>query len=151
MRHRSQTSVLAILTAVACLSAGPGGANASEATAAKTTTQPGAKTSPSGDKSPLTAKQLEFAADEVIYDKDLNSVTAQGHVEIHRDNNTLKANTVTYNLTTGTVTANGNVTRHRQDGQHALRQCHGTRRRVTERLHPGRSHRLQRQFSRRGD
>jgi len=110
MRHRSQTSVLAILTAVACLSAGPGGANASEATAAKTTTQPGTKTSPSGDKSPLTAKQLQFAADEVIYDKDLNSVTAQGHVEIHRDNNTLKANTVTYNLSTGTVTATGDVT-----------------------------------------
>ena len=103
MRNCSQTSVLAILTALACLSAG------SSAVAADSTANMGAKPDPD-DKSILTAKQLEFAADEVVYDKDLNSVTAQGHVVVHRENNTLHADEVTYNLTTGTVTAKGNVT-----------------------------------------
>ncbi len=98
MRNRSQTSVLAILTALAWLSAGSGAVAADS------------KPKDASDGNILTSKQLEFVADEVIYDKDLNSVTAQGHVEIHRETNTLHADTVTYNLTTGTVTAKGNVT-----------------------------------------
>ena len=103
LRNRSQSSVVAILTALAWLTVAQG-AGAAEAEKASKSSE---KDATSDTK--LTSEPLKFEADEIIYDKDLNNVTATGHVVIHRDTNTLEADTVTYNLGTGSVTAQGDV------------------------------------------
>jgi LPS-assembly protein len=112
VRNRSQSSVVAILTALAWLST-TSNAGAAEAAKAPKSAEKGSDSTAS---SKLTATPLNFAADEVIYDKDLDSITASGHVVIHRDTNTLEGDTVTYNLSTGTVVAQGNVTITDKDG-----------------------------------
>ena len=114
MRNRPQASVLALLTALAWLAAGSNVHAASDifgnkpakdaAKAAKSAAKPAKKPE---EKAP--DKQVGFESDQVIYDNDLETVTAVGHVVLHRDDIALKADTVTYNLKTGTVTANGNI------------------------------------------
>ncbi len=48
-------------------------------------------------------------ADEVVYDQDLETVTATGNVEISSDGRVLKADTVSYSQRDGVVTASGNI------------------------------------------
>lgn len=52
---------------------------------------------------------IEFSADQLGYDEDMQLITATGNVLVRRDNQTLTADTVTYNRETGAVTASGNV------------------------------------------
>jgi LPS-assembly protein len=118
MRKLPLTSLLAVVTAFGWITAGPGARAASDlygnkpskeaAKAAKAADKAAKKPAKPAEKGP-SDQQIEFTADQVIYDKDLDSVTAQGHVVVHRDDNTVKADTVIYNLSTGSVTANGNV------------------------------------------
>jgi len=51
-----------------------------------------------------------LSADEVVYDKKLNMVIANGNVEISQDDRTVVADRITYNLDSGTVSASGDVT-----------------------------------------
>jgi LPS-assembly protein len=48
-------------------------------------------------------------ADEVTYDRELDIVTARGHVEFSQSDRVLLADSVSYNQKTGVVTASGNV------------------------------------------
>ncbi len=52
---------------------------------------------------------IEFAADRLTYDEDMQLVTASGNVLVRRDAARLTADTVTYNRETGMVTASGQV------------------------------------------
>lgn len=51
-----------------------------------------------------------ISADEVLYDKKLNMVVANGNVEISQGDRTVVADQITYNLDSETVFATGNVT-----------------------------------------
>lgn len=53
--------------------------------------------------------RMLLAADEVIYDRDNKTVTAQGHVQIGYDGHKLVAERVIYNQLTKRVVAHGNV------------------------------------------
>lgn len=50
-----------------------------------------------------------LSADEVIYDNELEIVTATGNVEISQNDRVLLADTINYNLRDGIVTASGNI------------------------------------------
>ncbi len=52
---------------------------------------------------------VRITADQVIYDRDLNTVTASGHVEIDQAGRVLLADTVSYNLKQDVIIAAGNV------------------------------------------
>lgn len=53
--------------------------------------------------------RMLLQADELVYDRDVNTVTAQGRVKIEYDGNRLVADKVTYNQQTRRMTATGNV------------------------------------------
>ena len=53
--------------------------------------------------------QVNFSADQVIYDSETDVVTALGRVRMDRDGNYLAADQVTWTRTTGEVRAEGNV------------------------------------------
>lgn len=53
--------------------------------------------------------RMLLQADELVYDRDVNTVTAQGKVRIEYDGNRLVADKVTYNQQTRRMTASGNV------------------------------------------
>src|SRR5207248_2956066 len=61
-----------------------------------------------GTPSP-TDQIVEFSADQVIYDSDVDVVTATGEVRMNREGNYLAADQVVWNRKTGQVTAQGNV------------------------------------------
>ncbi len=114
MRNRPQASVLALLTVLAWLAAGATAFAAGDIygnKSAKSTDKAANKAAKKSEKPEEKAsdKQVGFEADQVIYDNDLQTVTAKGHVVINRDDISLKADSATYNLKTGTVTANGNI------------------------------------------
>lgn len=48
-------------------------------------------------------------ADQIVHDRDFNTVTARGHVEIDHDGNILLADVISYNLKLDIITATGNV------------------------------------------
>ncbi|EYS90051.1 hypothetical protein H704_00465 [Bartonella bacilliformis Peru38] len=52
---------------------------------------------------------LLLSADELIYNHDINTVSAQGNVQIEYDGNKVTAQSVTYNQKTGRIIAQGNV------------------------------------------
>ena len=52
---------------------------------------------------------LLFQADELVEDRDLNLITARGHVEIAQGDRVVRADVVTYNRQTGVITSSGNV------------------------------------------
>lgn len=54
-------------------------------------------------------QQVRFAADQLIYDSDADVVTASGNVEMRREGDELRADSVSWNRRTGEVRANGNV------------------------------------------
>ncbi|WP_343314785.1 LPS-assembly protein LptD [Brucella sp. BE17] len=60
--------------------------------------------------------RMLLQADELVYDRDVNTVTAQGKVRIEYDGNRLVADTVTYNQQTRRMTASGNVEVVERDG-----------------------------------
>ncbi|MBA3668462.1 MAG: LPS-assembly protein LptD [Sphingomonas sp.] len=53
--------------------------------------------------------QIDFSADQVVYDSDAELVTATGAVRMARDGNFLAADEVSWNRVTGLVRASGNV------------------------------------------
>ncbi|WP_208435230.1 LPS-assembly protein LptD [Bartonella phoceensis] len=59
---------------------------------------------------------LLLSADELIYNRDENTVSAQGNVQIEYDGNKVIAQKVTYNQKTGRIIAQGNVEVIQQDG-----------------------------------
>ncbi|MGU3400273.1 LPS-assembly protein LptD [Brucellaceae bacterium D45D] len=60
--------------------------------------------------------RMLLQADELVYDRDVNTVTAQGKVRIEYDGNRLVADKVTYNQQTRRMTASGNVEVVERDG-----------------------------------
>lgn len=60
--------------------------------------------------------RMLLQADELVYDRDVNVVTAQGKVRIEYDGNRLVADNVTYNQQTRRMTATGNVEIVERDG-----------------------------------
>jgi len=60
--------------------------------------------------------RMLMQADELVYDRDANVVTAQGKVRIEYDGNRLVADQVTYNQQTRRMTATGNVEIVERDG-----------------------------------
>jgi len=50
-----------------------------------------------------------LSADELVFDRDVGTITARGHVQIDYDNNKVVARRVTYNQKTRRVIASGNV------------------------------------------
>ncbi len=60
--------------------------------------------------------RMLLQADELVYDRDVNTVTAQGKVRIEYDGNRLVADQVTYNQQTRRMTATGNVEVIERDG-----------------------------------
>nr|WP_246588309.1 LPS-assembly protein LptD [Bartonella raoultii] len=59
---------------------------------------------------------LLLSADELIYNHDENTVSAQGNVQIEYDGNKVFAQKVTYNQKTGRIIAQGNVEVVQKDG-----------------------------------
>jgi LPS-assembly protein len=62
------------------------------------------------DDLPTARQPTLISADEVVYDKKLDLVTARGNVEVSQGDRAVVADEVTYNLDTGTVSASGEVT-----------------------------------------
>ncbi|HVI49984.1 MAG TPA: LPS assembly protein LptD [Candidatus Sulfotelmatobacter sp.] len=59
----------------------------------------------------------EITADQMQHDRDLNSVTARGHVEVNQNGRILLADTLSYNLKQDVIIATGNVSLTDLDGQ----------------------------------
>ena len=57
----------------------------------------------------LAQPMVEFQADTLSYDENLDVITAEGNVLVSRDSQKLTADKVVYNRKTGTVSAHGNV------------------------------------------
>ncbi|ATO57545.1 LPS-assembly protein LptD [Bartonella sp. 1-1C] len=66
---------------------------------------------PQNTKSPFL-----LSADKLIYNRDANTISAQGNVQIEYDSNKALAQRVTYNQKTGRVIAQGNVKITQKDG-----------------------------------
>ncbi|MGU3574848.1 LPS-assembly protein LptD [Brucellaceae bacterium C25G] len=60
--------------------------------------------------------RMLLQADELVYDRDVQTVVAQGAVQIEYDGNRLVADKVTYNQKTNRMTASGNVQIVEKDG-----------------------------------
>lgn len=60
--------------------------------------------------------RMLLSADELVYDRDANTVTAQGNVQIEYDGNKIVARKVTYNQETKRVMAEGDVEIVQPDG-----------------------------------
>ena len=61
--------------------------------------------------------KILFSADEVDYNRELQTVTARGNVEISRDGRILLANTVSYDQSQDVLTASGNVSITEPNGE----------------------------------
>lgn len=61
------------------------------------------------DLTPTENSPVDFAADQLDYDENLDVVTATGNVEMEREGNHLRADVVVWDRVTGKVTATGNV------------------------------------------
>ncbi len=82
---------------------------------------------------PTADDQLGFAADTLEYDSNADIVTARGSVQLLREGNRLRADSVTWNRTTGKVEAQGNVSLTDPEGNIA----YGDRFDVTDTLKDG--------------
>ncbi len=65
---------------------------------------PPSQTAPSDDPD-----ELQFSAEELLYDYDADVVTAKGDVRVYRRSDRLRADSVTWNRKTGEVVAEGNI------------------------------------------
>lgn len=63
-----------------------------------------------------TENPATFSADDMTHDKELNVITARGHVEVNHADSTLLADSISYNQTTDTIRATGNVALHQPTG-----------------------------------
>ena len=90
---------------------------------------------PAAPDTPPTAsdEQIAFAADRLDYNSESEVVTASGNVQLERQGNRLRADTVVWNRTTGAVEAQGNVSVTDADGNIA----YGDRFQVTDSLKDG--------------
>jgi len=68
-----------------------------------------------GEESPQNQPAL-ITADQIVFDRDLNLVTARGHVEIDQGGQVLMAETLSYNLKQDVVIATGKVSFTETDG-----------------------------------
>lgn len=59
---------------------------------------------------------LSLSADKLIYNRDENTVSAQGNVQVEYDGNKVSAQKITYNQKTGRIMAQGNVEIVQKDG-----------------------------------
>src|SRR5271156_2620581 len=59
---------------------------------------------------PERSAPILFRADELVEDRELNLITARGHVEIAQGDRVVRADVVSYNRQSGVITASGNVT-----------------------------------------
>ena len=50
-----------------------------------------------------------MTANQIVHDRDLNTVTARGHVEVDQGGRILLADTLSYNLKQDVIIATGNV------------------------------------------
>jgi LPS-assembly protein len=82
---------------------------------------------------PASDDQIGFAADSLAYDSNTQVVTASGKVQLLRDGNRLRADSVVWNRSTGKVEAIGNVSITDPDGNIA----YGDRIDVTDSLKDG--------------
>jgi len=82
---------------------------------------------------PATDEQIGFAADALSYDSNSEIVTATGNVQLLREGNRLRADTVVWNRTSGKVEAQGNVSVTDPEGNIA----YGDRFDVTDSLQDG--------------
>lgn len=82
---------------------------------------------------PASPDEIAFAADALAYDGDAEIVTASGNVQLLREGNRLRADTVVWNRRTGAVEASGNVSVTDSDGNIA----YGDRVDVTDTLRDG--------------
>lgn len=82
---------------------------------------------------PATDDQLGFAADTMVYDSNVETVTASGNVQLLREGNRLRADKVVWDRNTGKVEAQGNVSVTDADGNVA----YGDRFDVTDTLKDG--------------
>ncbi|MCE9648283.1 MAG: LPS assembly protein LptD, partial [Parvibaculum sp.] len=97
-------------------------ATQADAMAANTAPQPVPATAqgkPGGKSYPESGEVL-MQADDLVYDRDSQIVTATGHVEIAYDGRILMADKVTYNQKTDVVTADGNVSLLETSGEVAF-------------------------------
>ncbi len=69
------------------------------------------------DPLPVAGGAAEFTADEVIHDRDLDTVTARGNVEVTYGERTLLTDVISYNRRDDVVTATGNVVLHEPTGE----------------------------------
>ncbi|WP_297323615.1 LptA/OstA family protein, partial [uncultured Bartonella sp.] len=60
--------------------------------------------------------RMLLSADELVYDRDASTITAQGHVQIEYDGNRIVARKVIYNQQTNRVMAEGDVEIVQPDG-----------------------------------
>jgi len=58
---------------------------------------------------PAAEPQIEFSADQVVYDSNADVITAQGQVRMEREGNYLAADRVSWDRKSGRVLADGNV------------------------------------------
>lgn len=82
---------------------------------------------------PANPDEIGFAADMLEYDQDSEIVTASGNVQLLREGNRLRADTVIWNRTSGQVEAQGNVSLTDPEGNIA----YGDRFEVTDSLKDG--------------
>ena len=64
-----------------------------------------------------TEQPALVTADQIIYDRDLDTVTASGHVEIDQGGRILLADAVSYNVKQDVIIATGNVSVTEVDGE----------------------------------
>lgn len=119
---RRATMLAATAFAFAGVIAAANGMAAQAATQAEATI--GASSSPTQAKTPAKAYpesgEVLMQADNLVYDRDTEIVTATGHVEIAYDGRILIADKVTYNQKTDVVTADGNVSLLERSGEVAF-------------------------------
>ena len=119
-------TMLAAGAATACLLAVP-------RAAAQELAEPQAPISTPDAPVPANEDQIGFAADQLQYDSHTEVVTANGNVQLLREGNRLRADSVTWNRSTGQVEARGNVSVTDPEGNIA----YGDRFEVTDTLKDG--------------
>lgn len=62
------------------------------------------------------AEQVQFTADQVEYDNNADTITAKGNVVLHRDGQSVRADTVTYDRKAGKIAVDGDIRLVDEDG-----------------------------------
>lgn len=96
----------------------PSGAAIAQAEAGAQTETPSPAAGPATAEPPPGdgSEPVQLVADQIVHDRELGIVTANGNVEIVQTGRTLTADTVSYNLKQDVISASGNVTLLEPDG-----------------------------------